>query len=129
MPVCEALSSRRGRGPNHAQMDRVGSWDISCLTTGHVLTWSASGRRGVVSDDARAREVGPRHSSYEVGEQSGTAHMRSQPWGAKRGGAGGAKGGDQGECGPAKQAPDSALGKRVTGARTHTAFNSRLDPR
>src|SRR5262249_5593543 len=29
MPLCEALWSRRGRGPHHAQKDRVGSWDIS----------------------------------------------------------------------------------------------------
>ena len=40
---------------------------------------------------------------------------------AECGGAGGAKGGDQGECGPAKHAPDAELGKRVTGAGTHTA--------
>ena len=38
------VSSRRGRGPHHAQKDRVGSWDISCLATGRVPTWSASGR-------------------------------------------------------------------------------------
>ena len=31
MPLCEALSSRRGRGPHHAQKDRVGTWEISCL--------------------------------------------------------------------------------------------------
>ena len=37
------------------------------------------------------------------------------------GGASGAKGGDQGECGPAKHAPDAEPGKRVTGAGTHTA--------
>ena len=36
-------------------------------------------------------------------------------------GAGGAKGGDQGECGPAKHAPDAEPGKRVTGAGPHTA--------
>src|SRR5271165_985916 len=81
MPLCEALSARRGRGPHHAQKDRVGSWDISCLTTGRVPTWSASGRRGAVADDARAREVGPSHSSYEADEQ----------YGAIRCGAGGAK--------------------------------------
>src|SRR5438876_11515332 len=39
---------------------------------------------------------------------------------AERSGAGGAKGGDQGECGPAKHAPDAEPGKRVTGAGTHT---------
>src|SRR5260370_36264387 len=111
MPVCEALSSRRGRGPHHVHKDRVGTWELSCLTTGHVPTCSASGRRGVVADDARAREVGLRHSSCEAGEQSG----------ATRCGAGGAKGGDQGECGPAKHASGAEPGKRVTSAGAHTA--------
>ena len=45
---------------------------------------------------------------------------RSNPRGASRSGAGGAKGGDQGECGPAKHVPDAELDKRVTGAGTHT---------
>ena len=40
--------------------------------------------------------------------------------GVDRGGAGGAKGGDQGKCGPAKHVPDAKSGKRVTGAGTHT---------
>src|SRR6267378_6171651 len=71
MPLCEALSSRRGRGPHHVHKDRVGTWDISCLTTGHVPTWSASGRRGAVADDARTREVELRHSSCEADEQGG----------------------------------------------------------
>jgi hypothetical protein len=31
------------------------------------------------------------------------------------------RGGDQGECGPAKHAPGTELGKRVTGAGPHTA--------
>ena len=47
----------------------------------------------------------------------------------KRSGAGGAKGGDQGECGPAKQVPDAEPGERVTGAGAHTASICRLDPR
>ena len=38
MPLCEALSSRRGRGPYHAQIDRVGTWDISGPTAGSVLS-------------------------------------------------------------------------------------------
>jgi hypothetical protein len=37
----------------------------------------------------------------------------------------GAKGGDQGECGPAKRVPDSEPGKRVTGAGTHTAVREK----
>ena len=44
--------------------------------------------------------------------------------GAIRCGVGGAKGGDQGECGPAAQAPNSAPHKRVTDAGSHTAAHS-----
>src|SRR2546428_8138719 len=110
MPLCEALPSRRGRGPHHAHKDRVGTWELSCLTTGHVPTWSASGRRGVVADDARAREVGRRHSSCEADEQGG----------AIRCGAGGAKGGGQGECEPAKHATGRSTGQGVSGAGAHT---------
>ena len=40
--------------------------------------------------------------------------------GVSRSGVGGAKDGDQGECGPAKHVPDAVSGKRVTGAGTHT---------
>src|SRR6266536_5880261 len=72
---------------------------------------SASGRRGAVADDARSREVRLCHSSWEADEQSGP----------DRRGAGGAKGGGQGECEPAKHAPDSEPGKCVTGAGAHTA--------
>jgi len=49
--------------------------------------------------------------------------------GVSRSGVGGAKGVDQGECGLAKHALDSAPGSRVTGAGTHTATPCRLDPR
>jgi hypothetical protein len=49
--------------------------------------------------------------------------------GAIRCGAGGAKGGDQGECGLAKHAPDSEPGLRVTGAGPHAASICRSDPR
>ena len=72
---------------------------------------SASGRRGAVADDARSREVRLCHSSWEADEQSRATGR----------GAGGAKGGGQGECEPAKHAPDSEPGKRVTRAGAHTA--------
>src|SRR6201984_821805 len=74
---------------------------------------------GAVADDARTREVGPRHSSWEAGEQSG----------AIRRGVGGAKGGDQGECEPAKHVPDPEPDKRVTGAGAHTASICRHAPK
>src|SRR5262249_40920067 len=69
-------------------------------------------------------EVGPRHSSWEAGEQSG----------AIRRGVGGAKGGDQGECEPAKHVPDAEPDERVTGAGaaygkhlpSHTQGGSRM---
>src|SRR6516225_9863370 len=46
------------------------------------MDWSASGRRGAVADDARAREVGLRHSSCEAGEQRGA--IRCGASGAKQ---------------------------------------------
>src|SRR6516165_1266264 len=61
----------------------------------------------------------PRLYSYEAGEQSG----------AIRRGVGGAKGGDQGECEPAKHVPDAEPDKRVTGAGAHTASICRHTPK
>src|ERR1035437_6633880 len=52
-----------------------------------------------------------RPDSWETDEQSG----------AIRCGAGGAKGGDQGECEPAKHGPDTEPGNRATSAGAHTA--------
>ena len=49
-----------------------------------------------------------RHSSCEADEQSGAIRCGAIRGGANRCGVGGAKGGDQGECGPAAHAPDSA---------------------
>ena len=63
---------------------------------------------------------GPRHSSCEAGEQSGKTCCGAICSGVRCSGAGGAKGEDQGKCGPAKHAPDAGSGKRVTGAGTHT---------
>jgi hypothetical protein len=119
MPLCEALTSCRGLRAHHAQKDRVGTWDIPRLAVSCSRRRSASGRRKAVADDARAREVGLRHSSCEAGEQSGAIRC-----GDNRRGVGGAKGGDQGECGPAAHAPDSAPHKRVTDAGSHTAAYS-----
>src|ERR1700681_4148169 len=121
MPLREALSSCRGRGPHHSQKDRVGSWEIPRLTTGHVPTWSASGRRGVVADDERTWEVGLRHSSCEADEQSGAPRCGAVRGGANCCGAGGAKDGGRGECGPAKHVPGAEPGRRVTSAGAHTA--------
>src|SRR5205823_1676285 len=72
-------------------------------------------------DDARTREVGPRHSSCEAGEQSEEIHCGGVCR-EGRSGARGAKGGDQGKCGPAKHVPGAEPDKRVTGAGTHTAI-------
>src|SRR4249919_1013208 len=77
---------------------------------------SASGRRGAVADDARSREVRLCHSSCEADEQSGP----------DRSGAGGAKGGGQGEGEPAKHASDTVPKMRVTGAGAHTASSPSL---
>ena len=82
-----------------------GNREVSRLAVGPCRR-SASGRRGAVAGDARAREVRPRHSSDEADEQG---------W-ATSGGAGGAKGGGQGKRGPAKHAPGAGPDKRVPGA-------------
>src|SRR5258706_5985469 len=57
--------------------------------------------------------------SCEADEQSG----------AIRRGVGGAKGRDQGECGPIKHALDSEPDKRDTGVGSHTATYRRRDPK
>src|ERR1039458_7213454 len=80
-------------------------------TTGTLPIWSASGRRGAVADDARTWGVRLRHSSCEANEQSRATGR----------GVGGAKGGGRGECEPAKHAPGTVPGARVTSAGAHTA--------
>ena len=64
------------------------------------------------------------HSSSEAGEQSGALCCGAIHSRAIRCGAGGAKGGDQGECGPPTHAPDSAPHKRVKDAGSRTAAYS-----
>src|SRR6266852_1493114 len=54
--------------------------------------------------------------SCEADEQGGFGHC----------GAGGAKGGGQGECEPAKHASDTVPKTRVTGAGAHTASSPSL---
>ena len=53
MPLCEALSSRRGRRPHHVQRDRIGSWEISGLAVGVELVPSAMVRIGKVRSRSR----------------------------------------------------------------------------
>ena len=74
------------------------------------MAGTASGRPEAVADDEREGEVGPARSSREASEQSGLGC----------GGACGAKGRGQGECGTAKHGPDAEPGSRVTGAGPHT---------
>jgi hypothetical protein len=105
---------------------------------------------GLVSD-RRSRVVAAYDGPHREGEEPKPmmhGHEKSDPAivagkpankvaprrGAVRGGvgcsgAGGAKGGDQGECGLAKHALDTAPGSRVTGAGPHAASIRRLDPR
>src|ERR1700730_9969151 len=71
---------------------------------------TASGRPEAEADDERSREVGFAHSSGEASERSG----------ASRRGGGGAKGWNQGECGPANHGPDTEPESRVTCAGPHT---------
>src|SRR6516162_10993114 len=75
----------RGRRADHAQKDRVGTWEIP-RSARAVPLLVRIGKGKPIADDERTREVGPSSSSCEAGEQGG----------AIRRGAGGAKGWDQG---------------------------------
>ena len=83
------------------EISRLSGWDV---------TRTASGRPEAGADDERHGEVGLAHSSGEAGERSGASCR----------GASGAKGRDQGECGPANHGPDTEPGSRVTCAGPHT---------
>ena len=109
-PLSEAMPACRGRRADHAQKDRVGTWEIPRLARAIPLLVRI-GKGKPIADDERTREVGPSSSSCEAGEQGG----------AIRRGAGGAKGWDQGECEPAAHGPDAEPGNRVTGAGAHTS--------
>src|SRR5262249_26147328 len=109
-PLSEAMAACRGRRADHAQKDRVGTWEIPrSARAGPLLVRIGKGEPK--ADDERTREVGPSRSSREIDEQRG----------AIRRGAGGAKGWDQGECKPATHGPDAEPGDRVTGAGAHTS--------
>jgi hypothetical protein len=109
-PLSEAMPACRGRRADHAQKDRVGTWEIPRSARAIPLLVRI-GKGEPKADDERTREVGPSSSSCEAGEQGG----------AIRRGAGGAKGWDQGECEPAAHGPDAEPGNRVTGAGAHTS--------
>ena len=126
VPVSEGETDRRNPeredGPARRPPDQVRGLACAqapCAGTGRSLVHPgalragriAPGRRGAVAGDERAGEVTLRHSSRETDERSRATGR----------GAGGAKGGDQGECGPAKHAPGAGPGERVTGAGSHTA--------
>src|SRR5713226_9126020 len=63
---------------------------------------------------------------YEKSDPAIVAGKSTNKCGAIRCGVGGAKGRDQGECGPTKHALDSEPVKRVTGVGSHTANYRRV---
>src|SRR2546423_15671773 len=81
-----------------------GNREISYLAASEVMERSASGRRGVEADEARAGEVRPLHNSIEADEQT---------W-ATGGGVGGAKGEDRGKHGRATQRTGHCAGLNVS---------------
>src|SRR5215469_769874 len=108
--IASARTTQRGQRPWHVRTLLAREPGDLAIDRGNSRR-SASGRRGAVADDARSREVRLRHSSSEADEQSGP----------DRSGAGGAKGGGQGERAPAKHAPNTGTGARDTGAGARTA--------
>ena len=109
--IASARTTRRGQRTWHVQTLLAREPGDLAIDRAATAVGSASGRRGAVADDARSREVRLCHSSSEADEQSGP----------NRSGAGGAKGGGQGERAPAKHAPDTGTGARGTSAGARTA--------
>src|SRR5262249_47526967 len=119
------MRMRRRDGPCRDREIRAGpasSQTLACAEVFHlgtgrspsqsppVVVGTASGRPEAIADDEREGEVGSAQSSREASERSGLGC----------GGARGAKGRGQGECGTAKHGPDAEPGSRVTGAVPHT---------
>src|SRR5215470_18103443 len=86
-PLSEAMPACRGLRADHAQKDRVGTWEIPRSARAIPLLVRI-GKGKPIADDERTREVGPSRSSCEAGEQGG----------AIRRGAGGAKAGTKGNA-------------------------------
>src|SRR5205085_10528403 len=111
-------------GPNNMQRNIMDTGIFSVLPAlGGVLPVRRCPfvRRGAVFFLMLRRPPGPTLFPYTTRFRSGTAHCGGVYRG-ERSGAGGAKGGDQGECGPGKHVPGAEPDKRVTGAGTHTAI-------
>ena len=99
--------------PFHRHSEESVFVKAGCGKTARPVCAADGGQR----ESNRARLLRP--DSWEAGEQSG----------AIRRGVGGAKGGDQGECEPAKHVPDTEPDERVTGAGAHTASICRHTPK
>ena len=105
--VVESNTGRRVSASDCSALRGLRTWHVGTLFArepGDLLPGrfrsherSASGRRGVEADEARAGEVRPLHNSIEADEQT---------W-ATGGGVGGAKGEDRGKHGRATHVPDA----------------------
>src|SRR5215208_7351665 len=115
--TCKGIASEPGRS-------RV--WPS--VSSGCRVRWSASGRRGAEADDARTREVGPRHSTMKPANKAKEAHCGGV-CGGERSGVGGAKGGGQGEYAPAQHVLDPEPGSRDKRAGAYTATFAVTHPR
>src|SRR5262249_17517523 len=76
-PLSEAMPACRGRRADHAQKDRVGTWEIPRLARAIPLLVRI-GKGEPKADDERTREVGPSSSSYEAGELRRSDPSRSR---------------------------------------------------
>src|SRR5215470_3289616 len=74
-PLSEAMPACRGRRADHAQKDRVGTWEVPRSARAITLLVRI-GKGKPKADDERTREVGPTSSSYEAGEQCGAIRSR-----------------------------------------------------
>src|SRR5271167_2609762 len=66
-------SSRRGRGPHHAQKDRVGSWETSPRPQSPLAVPGHSRKPRRRSCRGRGEESDGQHSTYEAPNKAGRA--------------------------------------------------------
>ena len=111
----------RERPDDPAWSETLACADAPCTGTGRSRGWPAACGMPRSGPHREGEEPKPMMHDREKSDSAIVAMKPTNKAGRTGGGAGGAKGGDRGERGPAKHAPDTEPGTRVTGAGPRTA--------
>src|SRR5215471_25078 len=109
-PLSEAMPACRGRRADHAQKDRVGTWEIPRSARAIPLLVRI-GKGEPKADDERTRESDPAVVATKLANKAERSVAEPvEP-----------RAGTKVECEPAAHGPDAEPGNRVTGAGAHTS--------